>query len=420
MPKGIVAPFAIDKGCYKMAAKKESEAEIIMYGEIVESRPYDYWTGREVPGDFIIQKEFLDDLNTAINSGIKKLTLRINSLGGDADVSIVIHNRLREIQKEGIAVTCIVDGMAMSGGSLIMCGCDNVRVNPSSIIMIHKCWKIYYGAFNADDLREEANSHDAYDKAQSSIYTRKTGLSETKILHMMKENTYMTGAEAVEKGFADELIEDSKTNSFAASANGRSIFVNGKTFHLARGMKVPDIFPIMEHKNVISTEASDDINTSSGSDTDNKKEGGQSPMAKNLEELRAENSELASQVESDVRAAVSAEHATDIENRVAEERRRISEIDEIAALYDDETVRNAKYGEHPCTAQEMSFRAAQQAAKTGSAFMANAKEDAKNGANGVPSAAEPSDDGTEKTPAQKQAEADSTIHALLHKEEGKS
>ena len=420
MPKGIVAPFAIDKGCYKMAAKKESEAEIIMYGEIVENRPYNWWTGEEVQGDFIIQSEFLEDLNTLISKGTSKITLRMNSLGGDAGVSILIHNRLRELQNDGVEITCIVDGVAMSGGSLIMCACNHVKANPSSIIMIHKCWTYYWGAYNADELRNLATSQDVFDKAQCNIYARKTGLSEVKILHMMGETTYMTGDEAVSMGFCDELIEDAEPLNIAASANRTSVLVNGKTFHLARGMKVPDMFPVMEYENVISTEASDDINTSSGSDTDNKKEGGQSPMAKNLEELRAENSELASQVESDVRAAVSAEHATDIENRVAEERRRISEIDEIASLYDDETVRNAKYGEHPCTAQEMAFRAAQQAAKTGSAFMANAKEDAKNGANGVPSAAEPSDDGTEKTPAQKQAEADSTIHALLHKEEGKS
>ena len=95
-------------------------------------------------------------------------------------------------------------------------------------------------------------------------------------------------------------------------------------------------------------------------------------MANNLEELRAENAELAAQIEGEVRAAVSAENTSAVEKATAAERRRISEIDEIACLYDEETVRDAKYGEHPCSAAEMAFRAATKAAKEGSAFMANA------------------------------------------------
>ncbi|HCS73026.1 MAG TPA: hypothetical protein DIW17_04035 [Clostridiales bacterium] len=56
-------------------------------------------------------------------------------------------------------------------------------------------------------------------------------------------------------------------------------------------------------------------------------------MAKNLEELRAENPELAEQILAEAQATVSANAA------VETERRRIAEIDEIAALYDDETVK---------------------------------------------------------------------------------
>lgn len=143
-------------------------------------------------------------------------------------------------------------------------------------------------------------------------------------------------------------------------------------------------------------------------------------MAKNLEELRREDPELAAQVESDVRAAVSAEHDNSEANATNAERQRLAEIDSIAHLYDAETVRNAKYGDNPCTAQEMAFRAAQQAAKNGGAFMANVKNDyAASGASGVGAA--PADNnggngGAEPiTPEAKQAEARANIKALLGK-----
>ena len=49
-------------------------------------------------------------------------------------------------------------------------------------------------------------------------------------------------------------------------------------------------------------------------------------------------------------------------------------IDDIASLYDAETVRAAKYT-NPCTAQEMAFRAAVEMAKQGRTFMSNLESD---------------------------------------------
>ena len=410
MPNNPFIPINIRRACYAMTNADGNEAEISMYGDIVESQPINYWTGEPVEGSFIIQDEFLKDLNEVVGAGCKKLTLRMNSYGGDAGVSILVHNRLREISASGIETICIVDGVAMSGGSLIMCACDTVRANPSSLIMIHKAWSFLFGGYNADEMRSKAKENDAWDKAQVEIYKRKCGLSDTVLMHMMSETTTMTGREAVEKGFADEVIEDAEPLNIAASANRTSIIVGGRTVHLARGMTAPESIPI-------TTASQADVNNNTSAETDS--EGGNKPMARNLEELRTENPELAAQVESEVRAAVSAEHATSDTNATNAERQRIADIDSIAHLYDEETVRNAKYGDHPCTAQEMAFRAAQQAAKTGGAFMAGVKSDYEaSGAGGVGAA--PADNGGNggeepTTPEAKQAEARASVKALLGK-----
>ena len=216
----------IQRRFYTMVSNDGQSAEITMYGEIVETQPVDWWTGEPIEGSYIIQKEFLQDLEAV--SKAKSLTIRMNSLGGDAGVSILIHNRLRDMAAKGTALTCIVDGVAMSGGSLIMCACDTVQVNPSSLIMIHKCWSFLFGGYNADELRQMAVANDAWDKAQVAIYKRKCGLSDTVISHMMGDTTYMTGQEAVEKGFADSLIEDAEPTNIAASADGPTVILNGR------------------------------------------------------------------------------------------------------------------------------------------------------------------------------------------------
>lgn len=378
--------FKIEKPCYAMASVDGQTAEIQMYGEICETRPVDWWTGKEIEGDFILQDEFLEDLKRI--EGCREIVIRMNSAGGDAAVSILIHNRLRELADGGAKLVCVVDGVAMSGGSLIMCACDTVKVNPSSLVMIHKCLGIALGYYNADELRAMAARQDAYDKAQVSIYARKTGLSDTVISHMMGDVTYMTGREAIEKGFANELTEGEGT-PIAASADGGTIYAGTRAIRLAPGMFAPDWIETVKQKNAVSPEdgegndpVSVDINITAG------ETGGQEGRDMTLKELREQYPELVAQAENEARAAANNESAA----AVQAERERLRGIDEIAALYDDDLVAEARYGKTACDAKELAFRGAKAAAGRGQAYAANLETQASaSGANSVPAAAAPND-----------------------------
>lgn len=401
----------IQRQFYTMASEDGQSAEITMYGEIVETQPVDWWTGKPIEGSYIIQKEFLQDLEAV--SKAKSLTLRMNSLGGDAGVSILIHNRLRELAAKGMKLTCIVDGVAMSGGSLIMCACDTVQVNPSSLIMIHKCWSSLWGGYNADELRQAATACDAWDKAQVAIYKRKCGLSDTVISHMMGDTTYMTGKEAVEKGFADDLIEDAEPLEIAASADGRSLFVNGRQMHLAPGMFAPDNIPTVTPEAQAPDEAHKNPPENSGD------EGGQNAMT--LEELRQQYPDLVAQAEAEARAAAAAppaDGADPVAEAVQAEQRRLREIDEVAGALDTTLVQEAKYGKTACSAQELCYRAAKQAGQKGRKFLGDLEQDAQaSGAGMVPPAPDGNPGGQQpQTSEQKMAAARTDVKALLGKE----
>ena len=352
--KSKFSPIIRDSYTIKAAGE---DIEITAYGEIVDERPRDFWTDKEKEGSYIVQDEFLKDLDMAVSSGAKKITLRINSLGGDAAVSVTIHNRIRELSEKGISTACIVDGVAMSGGSLIMCGCDHVKVYPASLIMIHKAISSACGWYNADELRQMAIQSDVWNKAQAAIYCRKTGLSETIIMHMMSDTTYMTGSEAVTKGFADELTEGD-TVPVAVNAARTELFVGERRIMLPHGFPLPSNIPI-------STSAEDDENKNRSENTD-QKEG--YVMAKNLEELRTENPELAAQIEADAKK--------EAETKVEAERKRIKEIDALASLFDAEMLNDAKY-DHPCNASDLTYRVAQNAAKEGKDFLKKMEADNK-------------------------------------------
>ena len=103
--RGAPAPphqMAVPQGKpYTMAMVDGENAEITMYGEIVEAQPVDWWTGERIEGAFIVQTEFLKDLEEV--AGAKTLTIRMDSIGGNAGVSILIHNRLRELAPSSCA-----------------------------------------------------------------------------------------------------------------------------------------------------------------------------------------------------------------------------------------------------------------------------------------------------------------------------
>lgn len=400
--------FNIKKQCYAMSSTDGDRAEIQMYGDVVETWPKNWWTGERLDGNYIAQDEFLLDLKKV--DGCKDVTIRLNSYGGDAAVGILIHNRLRELAANGTKLTCVVDGVAMSAGSVIMCACDNVRVNPSSLVMIHKGWMFLYGGYNADDMRKIVESLDSYDKAMVTIYKRKCGLSDTVISRMMSDETYMTGKEAIEKGFADEIIEDAEPLDIVASADGHSLFVRGREMHLCPGMILPDSIPTVtpgaqapaaiKHQPVVT-----------GSD-----KGGNNSMTK--EELRAQYPELIAEVEADARAAVDTDAA--VNEAVQAEERRLQEIDEVSNLFDDALVKAAKYGSTKCSAQELAYRAAQAAAKQGRKFLADLDADGSaSGAASVSAVPGKNDGDGEDSVKDIEAQAKAAVKAFLDRKEGK-
>jgi hypothetical protein len=101
--------------------------------------------------------------------------------------------------------------------------------------------------------------------------------------------------------------------------------------------------------------------------------------------MRAQHPEVVAQIENDARNTATANAETERQNAVTAERERLAAIDSIAAsIPDQQLVHDAKYGENPCTAQELCFRVMQQSAAAGQQFLANYQKDGANsGAEGV-------------------------------------
>ena len=144
------------------------------------------------------------------------VVLEVNSNGGLVTVGSEIYTALRSYSGR---VTVEVTGMAASAASVAIMGADSVRISPTAQIMIHKALLPWVSG-NSDDLDKASNALKASDRSIVNAYVSKTGLEESVIIDMMKNETFMSAEEAVEKGFADEVMNFEDREAVASFGTG--------------------------------------------------------------------------------------------------------------------------------------------------------------------------------------------------------
>lgn len=132
----------------------------------------------------------------------RAVTVNINSPGGDFFEGTAIYNLLRA--HDGDVQVRIV-GMAASAAAIIAMAGKTIQIAESGFLMIHKAWTCMCG--NANDMRELADVLDKFDSSQSGVFVKQTGMDKEEIDSMLAEETWMQGAEAVERNFATSLLE---------------------------------------------------------------------------------------------------------------------------------------------------------------------------------------------------------------------
>lgn len=133
--------------------------------------------------------------------GDRPIEVQINSPGGDMFEGIAIYNVLREHSQ---LVTVKVMGMAASAASIIAMAGDTIEIGAASFIMIHNCWVLAMG--NRHDMRETADFLEPFDQAMADVYAQRSGSGAADVAKWMDDETFMSGSMAIERGFADALL----------------------------------------------------------------------------------------------------------------------------------------------------------------------------------------------------------------------
>lgn len=165
------------------------ERTLFLNGTIAEESWFD---------DDVTPQLFRDELN----AGNGDITVWINSPGGDCVAAAQIYNMLMNYKGN---VTIKIDGIAASAASVIAMAGTKVIMSPVSMMMIHNPATAAFG--DSADMQKAIAMLDEVKESIINAYEIKTGLSRTKLSHLMDAETWMDANSAIEMGFADEIMQ---------------------------------------------------------------------------------------------------------------------------------------------------------------------------------------------------------------------
>ncbi len=198
----------------KSAATPREWFNIDTSDEIPDVYIYDQ-IGQDWWGDGISPEDFIEEIKKLKSD---KINLHINSPGGFVYDGLTIYNGLNLIDK---FIFVYIDGIAASMASVVAMAGDKIIMPVNADYMLHDPWTCMCGT--ADDLEKEAKELRRLKDSIIGIYMARTRLSKDELFDLMKEESWISGTDALEMGLADEIIENKKA---VASIFDLNIFEN--------------------------------------------------------------------------------------------------------------------------------------------------------------------------------------------------
>ena len=199
---------------FENSAENANDATLYIYGDIVTYDLGDWnYPDDAVPNKFRKELAALGDVNT--------IHVRINSNGGSVFGAYGIMNLLKSHKAKIITYN---DGIAASAATLVAMAGDSIVSALGSVWMIHlPTVSVQNG--NALEFEKIISVLTAITDGMQDIYHAKTGIDRAEILKMMKNDTWLTAQQALEKGFVDSVTEMEVEAKLAE--DGKTAFFNG-------------------------------------------------------------------------------------------------------------------------------------------------------------------------------------------------
>lgn len=289
-------------------------ARIDIRGAIVsdgEQWIYDWF---DVPA--VSPKRIMQQIDRAISNREKELIVNINSHGGSVYAASEIWSHIKKFPGDSVAE---ITGVCASAASIPALATKRTIIAPVGALMIHNASVVAEGDYREMEAMKQLLLQT--NEAIMQTYKEKTKKSEEELKQMMDTETWMNAQQAVEHGFVDEIMFAKDIGVVAStntdvSANG---FLPKEVIDKMHNLRATD--PNLLVKNSAST---------GGPVPQPEAEGEDHKM--DLQELQNKHPELVEQIRNTAK-----------KEAVAEERKRIQDIENFAQPGMEDVVNKAKF-----------------------------------------------------------------------------
>ena len=179
---------------YEFKNQTDASADLYIYGEIVQEKEANMWTGEMSESDVSLM-DFKSELDRI--EGIKDLNLYVNSPGGSVFVASTMASMLQRMQNKGTKIHAFVDGLCASASSFLIMVADDINLYKNSIVMIHKPMTISFG--NANDLRKDIVSLDKIEQGvMIPLYMSKCLIDQDDLQNLIDNETWLDSNDMLE------------------------------------------------------------------------------------------------------------------------------------------------------------------------------------------------------------------------------
>lgn len=324
----------------RMEAEGSDTAELMLYGEIISDGP-EWWKWSKEDKS---AAEFKKAIDGVIEKGAKKLLLRINSPGGVCTEAAAMRSILANAGFEEINIR--IEGMCASAATdIATIPGAHVAIAEGSEYMIHNPWCITWG--NANDMEHTIERLRNIEQMSRGFYMARTGQPEDKIKEWMDAETWFTAEQAVEHGFADELLKAEAAGETPAAA-----CVSTTVMSVMKNLykKVPEQVTAKEPVNDLfakafaALESAGDLAGKAAEEKNNVSNG--TPVAGVTSEINQTEEEIPMELENltteQLRDGNPALYAQVQQDAVAAERERLSDIDALTVPGYEDMAEQAK------------------------------------------------------------------------------
>ncbi|WP_294348470.1 head maturation protease, ClpP-related [Prosthecochloris sp.] len=140
----------------------------------------------------------------------EEINVSVHSTGGDMMDGLAIYNALK-MHDSKVVVT--IAGLAASSASIIAMAGDEIKIPENAFLMIHNPWGFVSG--ESKDFEDAASLFRQFEATCAKVYAGRSGKDVEEIQTMLDESTWLDGAQAVEMGFADTVVDAVKIAALA-------------------------------------------------------------------------------------------------------------------------------------------------------------------------------------------------------------